>query len=186
MWFDNHWRACVFSYMVFAMWKSVFTFTVRLLDCHSGRTAYLARFRSILRIQVGLSALGRGELPSTSCLPTGFAWLPRQSEIDLKKQIGEFPHFQCSRKNNHQDFIHIDCDLWCPSQLFSISQILAGKETWARERSVMHQRFPMNLWTFSLQMLFLTIWVWRAQTNPKIWASRTKCTYVAVYICFHG
>lgn len=118
MWFDNHWRACVFSCMVFAMWKSVCTFTVRSLDCYSGRTAYLARFRSILRIQVGLSALGRGELPSTSCLPTGSAWHPRQAETDWKNRLESSHIFNVVERTNHQDFLYIDCDLWCPSQLF--------------------------------------------------------------------
>lgn len=52
-----------FSCIAFVMWKSVCISTIRLLERYSGRTAHLARLRSILRIQLGVSPSGWGELP---------------------------------------------------------------------------------------------------------------------------
>ena len=176
MWFDHHWRACVFSCMVFAKWKSVCTFTARLLDCYSGRTAYLARFRSILKIQVGLSALGRGELPSTSCLPIGSAWRPRQAEW-LKKQIGEFPHFQCSRKNQPSRLsVHW---LW---SVVPFTTILLDFPDLSRKGNLGYRKVcnaskipnePLNFLPSKFTLNHLGL---EGTMNPKIWASRTKYT----------
>lgn len=88
-WFDNHWRACTFSCTAFVMWKSVCIFTIRLLECYSGRTAHLARLRSKLRIQLGLSPSGWGEFPqylmssNWLCLPgkSGTEW---ENSMDWK------------------------------------------------------------------------------------------------------
>lgn len=90
------------------------------------------------------------------------ALLGSQGRLGLTKKAGEFLHFQGGRKNQMSSLsIHwLICDA-LHNSFFRFPrrsyQRACGKEHGLKGKSVIHQRFPMNLtwagWTSSLQRL---------------------------------
>lgn len=89
----SHWMALIKVYGV-TMWKRVCIFTVRLLDCLSGRTAHLARFWTYWESNLVYLHQGGESFSSAACLPTGCAYLPGKTGIKQKTLLpGEWSTF---------------------------------------------------------------------------------------------